>query len=213
MGIFKKKNEIPEKKWPTIRSMLFKRYSEGYTFYQIPRENGKAGHKTISVYTGDYYFLPDTAPSRRLLRGLYSLLFLISAGLFLFCGTRSVPFNIARYTALLQLPAIFLFLYTLTVLFYYIIAPKRMTLYDYRATSLRLQRCCLFLMGVLLLNAAAAVLYLCFTGFRTASSSLLCAAGTLSSAVLADLMYRIEKRLPYEKEKSQDRPPQNAREC
>ena len=68
MKMLKKKNEVPEKKWPTIRSMLFKRYSEGYTFYQIEKEGGKPGRKTISVYTGDYYFLPEAAPSRVRLR-------------------------------------------------------------------------------------------------------------------------------------------------
>ncbi len=213
MKMLKKKNEVPEKKWPTIRSMLFKRYSEGYTFYQIEKEGGKPGRKTISVYTGDYYFLPEAAPSRVRLRVLYSLLLLASAGLFLFCGTRSTPFNIARYTALLQLPAIFLFIYTLIVLFYYIIAPKQMTLYDYRATSLRLQRCCLFLMGFLILCAAASVLYLCFTGFRMASATLLCAAGTLFGAAFINILYRIEKKLPYEKEKSRDKPPENAMKC
>ena len=213
MGIFKRKNEAPEKKWPTIRSLRLKRHSEGYTFYLVPEKNGKPGHKRVSVYTGDYYFLPDTAPSAIRLRLLYGLLLLASAGLFLLCGTRTVPFNLARYTALFQLPVIFLYLYTLAVLFYYVLAPKRMTVSDYRASSLRLQRCCLALMGFLLLCGAAALLHLCFTGFREASSSLLCAAGTLLSAVFMDILYRTEKKLPYEKEKSRDKPPKNGVKC
>ncbi|MCI8466355.1 MAG: hypothetical protein HFI63_10985 [Lachnospiraceae bacterium] len=213
MGIFKKREEKPEKKWPTIRSIRFKRYSEGFTFYRVPRGDGRPGYQTVSVYTGDYYFLPKSAPSRIFLRVFYSLSVLAAAGLFLFCGTRAIPFNVARYTALLQLPVIFLFLYTLTVLFYYIIAPKRMTVYDYRTTSLRLQKSCLALIGFLLICTLAAVLYLCFTGFRETSSTLLCAAGFLFSAVFMDILYRVERKLPYEKERSQDRPPKGGIKC
>ena len=88
-----------------------------------------------------------------------------------------------------------------------------MTLYDYRATSIRLQKCCLALMGFLALCSIAALLYLCFTGFRDVASTLLCAAGFLGGAVFIDILYRTEKKLPYEKEKSQDKPPQNGIKC
>ena len=216
MGLFslksmKEREEATEKRWPTIRSVRFKKYSEGYEFYQIPRGNGRSGTRTVSVYVGDYYSVPLSSSQWYGLRALYALLLLGSAALFLFCGTRRISFNLTWYAAILELPTIFLYLYLLVVLFYYTIAPKKMTVYDYRTTSLRLQKFCLFLMAILLADTAAAVLHMCFNGFAEASSTLLSAGGFLISAVLIDVINRVEKTLPYEKEKSQDKAPENGK--
>jgi hypothetical protein len=45
------------------------------------------------------------------------------------------------------------------------------------------------------------------------SATLLCAACTLFGAAFINILYRIEKKLPYEKEKSRDKPPENAMKC
>lgn len=214
MGIFRKKHDITDiysvkskKESPFTRngeeeepgsnrrhSDYYHKYFRGYT--EIRKVNEKGRVRVERYYVRPWIVSGFSAGKYWLLRLLYAVLALASAGLFTFALLQRIP---ANYSMIVALPgyisALLLFLLLVSTL-NYIIVPKKMTLWDHCSTTTRLKRFSLAAgIGQMLTVFAMAGYLLCYQIFvpETLQSIFLMVVAALCSVTI----YFVEHKVPY----------------
>ena len=169
----------------------YRTYFEGWS--NVTELDARGRPRTRKVYTGVYHkaALPDS--QIRLIRGVYALLGLAAAGLFVLAATRPAAGNDAVVVSVAE--AVSLGALTLLgwSLFNYLLSGLQMTLGEYRyAGSVR--RASLVCAVCLELTAVSTLIY----HIGHADGSYLCAALFLLAGLACAAIHRIEARMVYD---------------
>lgn len=180
-------------------SHAYHRYFEGYTEYKETDANGR--ERLRRVYTSPWQVQALPASRRVLLRCLYILLFLLMIGAVVLAGIRQTGLGTAFYVVIPELAVLCLLSWLGYVLLVnYLFLPEKMTLHEYRASSVSIKRAAL----------AAGIAFLCsavmclLEGAISASftQALLPGALFLAGAACALILRFIEQRVPYREEEN-----------
>ncbi|MBQ9210693.1 MAG: hypothetical protein IJ153_03240 [Clostridia bacterium] len=188
----------------------YHRYFEGYTETKRTDERGKT--RILRVYTGTVYRQDLPRKNRIWLRICYLILFFIMAGCVALAAYGQGGAGRALYVALPEVATLCLLawmLYTLAV--NYLFLPERMTVNDYRVSSLALRRYGKWLAVAFGLDFLATVIdYFLSPANAGLYRSLWMTLGAFTlGAALAMLMVRMETNLPYTQEESGEKAPED----
>ncbi len=185
------------------QSNLNKRYFEGYTAVTVPKASGK-GTLVKNIYVGNYYSQDLVTEKRIAIRLLYfSLLFCIFFS-FLFVSTKTIKYNQMIYCDVLQGVSLLGTMFLLFVLCNYCIHNTRMTVYEYRMTSICLQKIAKGLGIIMLVQVVAAFFTMIWLGNGELITTLQVEVSYVMSTICFFTMYRTERSVPYKKEISID---------
>lgn len=190
----------------TWHSQAYHRFFEGYSEVSVPKPNGK-GYTIQRVYTSDYYRQDLTGGQRLLLRGLYVVLFLCIAYLFISTAVLPVTSNATWYVVLAQVVSIPFLFWILIAFFSYLPAGLDLTINDYRTTSLALQKATIGVAIGLGVNTLATLVFIFLNLSNEPLVELLCGGKYLAAGLLALFMNRVEKKVHYLIIPSQNKPP------
>lgn len=178
-----------------FHSRAYHRNFEGYTEVKTLDARGRSVIRR--VYAGKYYE-PDLAPFRRVtLRIFYLLFFLGGTALFLFCATRALPCNSARYVFLFQAASIPLLLWCVYVLVFYMPSTGKLTIGEYKTQHTSLIRSTQLTAACMWASAAAALVCFFAAADGRVFGVLLCAGGFALSGGLIFLITLFERNLQY----------------
>lgn len=140
------------------RSSFYHAYWRGWTEVRVDRLGRP--YSVERVYTAPWIRQDVPERSYILIRLLYGVLLLFAVGVFCFSMTRRIGCNYCWYVALFGMPAVILMLLTLFVFARYVTVPRKMTLWEHRASATYL-RCLSLIFSILLaLTALATLTYL-----------------------------------------------------
>ena len=180
-------------------SHAYHRYFVGYTEYREPDRNGKEHLRR--VYTSSWHIRDLTRKQRVLVCCLYVLLFLLMAGAVALAGLRQTAGGKAFYVVIPELAVLYLLSWLGYILLVnYLFLPEKMTVHDYRASSVSLRRAAFALVIAFIASAALSLLEGALTG--NISQALVPGAAFLAGAVCAFLMLWTENRIPYREEEN-----------
>ncbi len=175
-------------------SSAYHRFFEDYQEREVTNERGKVHIERI--YCGTWY-------TRDLSRGqnlrqhlLYVLLWLLGAGFTFFLASRSLPVNSAWYIAIGQFASLICMLWVFGGWFRMITSPRRMTIGDYRASSLVIRRGSIGTMATLTATAVGTLLH-ALLAQDAPWQELLVALGYVVPVLVFLLLNRLEANLPY----------------
>lgn len=185
-----------------FRGRHYHQYFEGYSEYCVDLPNGKK--KVERIYTGVYYVQELSVHQKILLRISYVLFYVLTAAAFLYPVLQPVPFNTKWFIVLIE-AAVIIFMFRLACgLVNYCFGHKRMTAGEYRFSSMKVRseafRCGTAL-AVLAVIAAGYVLRLQDVKYIT------CAICFIIGSFWMFLMFFIEGKIEYRKEKSENKIP------
>ena len=180
-------------------SHAYHRYFEGYTEYRELDQNGKEHLRR--VYTSSWHIQDLTKKQRILVRCLYVFLFLLMAGAVALAGFRQTAGGKAFYVVIPVLAVLCVLMWLGYILLVnYLFLPEKMTVHDYRASSVSLSRAALVLVIAFLASAALSLLEGALIG--DISQTAIPAAAFLLGAVCAFLMRWTEGRIPWREEEN-----------
>lgn len=187
-------------------SKAYHRHFEGYTEVEATDEKGKTViHR---VYIGDYYRL-DLPPKKRiLLRVGYALMIALIAALFGFAASRPVGANMTWYLAIVQMLSVCLQGLLCVNLLSHCIAPRDMTIGDWKASSGKLQKNAKYTALVMELLAFLTGLYLVLSG-EDWMIHMLCVVLYALAGLIAVVLNRMEANAPYMTYHSTEEPPED----
>ena len=186
-------------------SGAYHRFFEGYTEYKVTDEKGKVRIKR--VYTGTWYRQALPEDKRRLVRGIYVLLFLLMCGAMALAAWTQGSAGRAIYTVIPEIVTLCLLARLFYVLFVcYLFAPRKMTVNDYRTSSPAIKNAGLWLAIAFAADALAALIDRLANGGEAFRSFGLTALAFCLGASMALLTAKIESGLPYETEESAEMP-------
>lgn len=192
------------------RSGFYHAYWRGWTEVRVDRL-GKPYH-VERVYTAPWIRQSLSNRDYVLIRLLYGLLLVLAAVLFCFAMTRRIGSNSCWYVALFGMPATILMIVTLWIYVIYAKAPRNMTLWEHRSSSVYLRRAALIFSILLAATALATGVYTArnpsdqpLAHLRNAGLDLLSAAGVFA-------VFRIEKQMKYEDLPNTNKAPQGGQE-
>lgn len=193
------------------RSSFYHAYWRGWTEVRVNRL-GSRPNKVERVYTAPW--IRQDLPNRDyvLVRLLYGLLLALSCVLFCFTMTRRIGSNYCRYVALFGMPATVLMIVTLWVFVIYAKAPRKMTLWEHRASSIYLRRAALVFSALLAATALATGVYAVLNPSDQPVSHLLNIGLDFLSAVCMFFVFWIEKRMKYEDIPNNNKAPMGGKE-
>jgi hypothetical protein len=177
-------------------SKAYHRFFEGYAEITFPQPDGK-GYRIQRLYTGNYYRQDLTTDQRFLLRGLYMVLFLGVAYLFVSNAILPLASNSTWYVVLSQVVSVPCLFWILIAFFSYLPAGGDLTIAEYRSSSLTLQKATL---GAAISLGIAAFATLVFVLLHLSGEYLvvlLCAVKYLAGGLLALAMNRVERKVNY----------------
>lgn len=177
-------------------SRAYHRFFSGYSEFNAPRADGRS-FSIQRVYTGNYYSQDLTARQRTWLRLRLACAYLVAVLLFGWSATRPLPVNTQWYMVITQAASLFFLSWVFISFIYYFSAPTRMTVAEYRFSSLGFTRASFGAVINLGLGALAAVLYALLHGSEPAGPVLLCGLGFLLAALASLTAYRTERGVPY----------------
>ena len=180
----------------TWHSKAYHRFFEGYSEVTVPNPDGK-GTRIQRIYTGNYYRQDLTKGQRILLRGLYVVLFLCIAYLFVSNAVLPLASNFTWYVVLTQVVSIPFLFWILIAFFSYLPAGGDTTIADYRSSSLSLQKAALGSAICLGITALATLIFILLHPTDQSPVGLLCAVKYIAGGLLALAMNRVEKKVNY----------------
>ena len=199
----KVKEEIGDEFRDTLEfdhSHYYHSYFSGYTEYKVPRENGR-GHKIVRIYTAPYH-MQDVSRKQWYLNKLRNFLLSAAACVLLTAGM-SVDSGCNRvwYVALPGLLSAAAAVLLIAVSIFYILAPRRMTHYQYYNTHSRtLQFGIVY--AVLAGLATAGVLFFLILG-ADRMSALLAIILDILGTLCAVMLGIAENKTPYRLDKNE----------
>ena len=175
-------------------SDYYHKYFRGYT--EIRKVNEKGRVSLERYYVRPWIVSDLTAGKYWLLRLLYAVLAIASAGLFVAALLQRIPSN---YSVLVALPgyasALLIFLLLVSTVGYMFV-PKKMTLWDYHSSTKRLKRFALATAIGQGLTAVATVVYL-LCNLVFVSETLQSVVLTVISVFFSLAIHLIERKVPY----------------
>ena len=179
------------------RSLFYHAYWRGWTEVRVNRLGSKP-YQIERVYTAPWIRQGLSDRNYVLVRFLYGLLLALSAVLFAFAMTRRVGSNYCWYVALFGMPATILMIVTLWVFVIYAKAPRKMTLWEHRVSSIYLWRAAVVFSALLAATAIATGVYAALNPADQPLRQLINAGLDLLAAAGAFAVFRTEKRMKYE---------------
>lgn len=191
-----------------FHSASYHRFFEGYTEYETVNSKGKKVLKR--VYTGTWYMQALEAKYYFMLRVFYCLLFAGIVFLFSHAGMTQQESGTALYVVLPEIATVCFLFYLLYTLFVgYLFVPRKMTVNDYRGSSLSLKKASAGIGLCLLADSGLTALYLLLHRDHDSSGAGAAALKFLGAAILAAGMYLAERRVPYKEMENDAAPRQN----
>lgn len=187
-------------------SKAYHRHFEGYTEVEKTDEKGKTVIRR--VYIGDYYRLDLPRKKRILLRVGYALLVALIAALFGFAASRPVGANVTWYLTIVQMVAVCLLGLLCVNLLSHCIAPRDMTIGDWKGSSGKLQKNAKYTALIMELLAFLTGLYLVLSG-EDWPTHLLCIVLYALAGLAAVVLNRLEANVPYMTYHSTEEPPED----
>lgn len=185
-------------------SKAYHRHFEGYAEVETTNEKGKT--MIERVYVGDRYRLDLPKNKRIILRLIYGALILLTAALFGFAASRPVGANMTWYLAVAQMLGVFLIGLMCINLLSHCIAPRDMTIGDWKSSSKELQRNAKYTALMMELMAFLTGLYLVLNG-EDWLIHLLCIGLYAVAGLTAVVVNRLEANAPYLKFPSTEEAP------
>ena len=189
---FKGQEEAPES--GRRHSDYYHKYFRGYTEIRKVNEKGRVGLERY--YVRPWIVSDLTTGKYWLLRLLYALLVLVSAGLFVAALLQRVPSNYSIPVALPGYASILLLFLLLVSTIGYIFVPKKMTLWDHHSSTVRLKRFALGTAIGQMLTALTTVVYL-VCNFVFVMETLQSVFMMVVSALCSLAVYLVERKVPY----------------
>lgn len=187
-------------------SSAYHSYFEGYTEYKTTDERGKT--KIKRVYTGAWHVQELQGARYVLLRVLYILMFLGMVGAIVIAGMNQGSAGTAFYIVLPEIVTVCLLARLFYVLFVnYLFAARKMTIHDFRSSSVALKSATLWLAIVFLTDVGFTLLDYAlnlgnpesrFVSFALTVFAFLC------GAVLAGIMGLMERKISYKELPNQE---------
>lgn len=187
-------------------SKAYHRHFEGYAEVETTNEKGKAVIER--VYVGDYYRLDLPKNKRIQLRLCYAWLIALSAFLFGFAASRPVGANMTWYLAITQMLGVCLIGLMSVNLLAHCIAPREMTVGDWKSSSEKLKRNSKYTALIMELLAFLTLLHLLLNG-ENWGMHLLCVGLYAVAGLVAIVINRLETNAPYLKRRSTEETPED----
>ena len=148
----------------------YQKYFEDYEENRVPNKWGNGTHLQYT-YKGFYYRQELNKRMQIALRICYGMLFLLELHFFAKAGTGIISCNANPVMALLQSLSMLCYVWLGWILFFYVSAPRDMTIYKYRSTALQLLKAQKLSVGLSIgMLLAAAVLTIASNGFSGSKS-------------------------------------------
>ncbi len=189
------KSDIYDKNVGINRSGFYHSYFRGWTEVRVDRP-GKP-YTIERVYTAPWIRQDLSTRNYVLVRVLYGLLIALSLALFVFSMTRRVGSNSCWYVALFGLPSTILMFIVAWMFVSYAKAPRKMTLYEHKSTSVYLKRICLVFFIALSATALSTVLYTILNPQDEPLKQLLNVLLDLIAAACSFIVFMLEKKMKY----------------
>lgn len=195
----------PDGKTLDFHSRKYHSYFEGYTEVQKVLPNGKT--KIEHVYT-DTYRIQDLSDRQRIgLRAAYILLFAAAVALFVAGALESVGSNTTVYVTAAEVVSLVGLFWILCTLVNYLTAPRKLTIYEYRTTSVSIRRSAVTAAAGLFAAFFLTVVYLLLHLDAAAMAEFRCALCLLFSAGASLGICALERKIPYREEESKEAEP------
>jgi len=199
MGIterFHKRNPyedaVKRKKAP---SNAYHNHFEGYREYYVMNSDGRGKH-IERVYTAEYYCRDVSDQMNNWLKVIYAALFIISVAVIVWAMTRAVLINYTIYVAVPQALVLALAIINLYPMLFYVIAPRDMTVSDYKnITKLKILN--RIMLGCSSLLMIAGIVYLIINGLDDGKTTLLCVLCYVISLLAVMSICIIESKMKY----------------
>lgn len=177
------------------RSSFYHSYWRGWTEVRVDRP-GKP-YKIERVYTAPWIRQDVSTRDYVLYRLLYGVLLVLAVALFAFAMTRRVGSNSCWYVALFGLPATILMFVVFWVFVVYVKAPRKMTLWEHRSSSVYLRYTALVFSILLAATALATVVYIILNLEDQPIHQLLNVGLDLAAAASVFAVFWFEKKMKY----------------
>lgn len=185
-----------DKNMGVSRSGFYHSYYRGWSEVRIDRL-GKP-FKVERIYTAPWIRQALSTRDYVLVRLLYFVLLALSVVLFVFAMTRRVGSNYCWYVALFGMPAVIVLSVCIWIFFSYVKAPRKMTLWEHKSTSVYLKRASLAHAIILAATALSTCLYVILNPADQPWLQLMNVGLELVAAGCAFAVFWLEKRMKYE---------------
>ena len=189
------KSDIYDKNVSVNRSGFYHSYFRGWTERRVDRE-GKP-YRVERVYTAPWIRQDLSTRNYVLVRILYGVLLALSIALFAIAMTQRVGSNSCWYVALFGLPTTIIMFVVAWMFVSYAKAPRQMTLYEHRSTSVYLKWACLVFSVGLAATALSTVVYVFLNPGDLPLRQLLNAALDLVAAGCSFTVFILERKMKY----------------
>lgn len=187
-------------------SKAYHRHFEGYAEVETTNEKGKTVIER--VYVGDYYRLDLPKNKRVQLRLSYAGLIALVAALFGFAASRPVGANMTWYLAIAQMLGVCLLGLMCVNLLAHCVAPRDMTVGDWKSSSGKLKRNSKYTALLMELLALLTLLHLLLNG-ENWGTHLLCIALYAVAGLVSVFINRLEANAPYQIWHSREEAPED----
>lgn len=176
-------------------SRAYHRYFAGYTEVKKPKGDG-TGFTIERIYTGTYYRRRMDRTRSTLLKILYVLLVLAAAVMYVMSAVQRTELNSLWYVTALEAVSFALIVWTFIASGNYVIAPEKMTRYEYNSSSKSIQRSSMCAAAGFFLLAFSSAVYIFL---HDEMSEIWFSARFLIGSVCLFAVNRLEYSVDYEK--------------
>lgn len=185
----------------SYHSRAYHRFFEDYEEVVEPGKNGRGKH-IRRFYTG-FYYVPQMTDKRLVgQKVLYVFLYLLGFALFLTSAAAPVTGNTVWYVAIAIAIVFLVLLALLRSLIHYTAAKKRMTVGEYKESSVALQKNALGATVCLVAMALVKAVYTFFISPEISGMELATTGGFLLAAGAVFLLRWLESRISYTREQA-----------
>lgn len=200
------KADIYDKNAGVNRSGFYHSYWRGWTEVRVDRP-GKP-YTIERVYTAPWIRQDLSTRSYVLVRILYGVLIALSIALFALAMTRPIGSNYCWYVALFGMPSTILIFVVVWMFVCYAKAPRKMTLYEHKSSSVYLKRICLIFSIGLAATALSTVVYTILNTGDEPLQQLLNVLLDLLAAGCAFAVFMLERNMKYVDIPNTNQPPE-----
>lgn len=204
------KSDIYDKNVGVNRSSFYHSYWRGWTEVRVDRI-GKP-YSIERVYTAPWIRQDLSTRDYVLVRILYGVLLALSIAIFAIAMTQRIGSNNCWYVALFGMPSTIIMFVVAWMFVSYAKAPRKMTLYEHKSTSVYLKRICLVFSIGLAATALSTVLYMILNTDDEPLKQLLNVLLDLLAAGSAFTVFMLERKMKYIDIPNTNKPPAGGHE-
>lgn len=184
-----------------MKSYFYNKFFSGYSETAEVLKNGKK--KIQRVYTGNYYFAETNRFGKIFRTILYFSVFILGAIGFIYAAIKQ-PTGLHGWVVVPMILALLLILFLPISLICYAFAPKKMTIYEYRESSVNLKELSLFAGIFTLISLIALIVLTIFEEELAISKSVYSIAGYFLCTACMFVLYTVERNVKYCIERSSE---------